>query len=62
MTILTTEAEFIFIYFISLYIHPPDLQESIEGAIHQESNHPDLLPEMPRYCSLVEIIYFGFIV
>ena len=64
MNILPIEAEFIFIYFISLYmyINSPDLQQSIEGAIHQKSNQADLLPEMPRYCCLVEIIYFGFIV
>ena len=39
------------------YIYPPDLQESDGGAntVHRVGNHPDLLPEMPRYCCLLVI-------
>ena len=43
------------VLFIYLYINPPNSQESDGGAIHRVSNYPDLLPEMPRYCCLVEI-------
>ena len=38
------------LYFIYLYIYPPDSQESDGGAIHRASNYPDLLPEIRRYC------------
>ena len=36
-----------------LYIYPPDLQESDGDVIHRVSNYPNLIPEMPRYCCLV---------
>ena len=42
----------LFIYF---YFYPPDSQESDGGAIPRASNYPDLLPEIPRYCSPLEI-------
>ena len=44
-----------FIFYIYLHIYPPDSQESAVGAIHRVSNYPDLLPEMPKYCCLLEI-------
>ena len=40
-----------FTYSFYLYIYPPDSHESNGGAIHRVSNYPDLLPEIPRYCS-----------
>ena len=49
---------FLFFYFyvgLYLYIYPPDSQESDRGAIHRVSNYLDLLPEIPRYCSPLEI-------
>ena len=42
-----------FFYFISI-IHPPDSQESDEGAAHRASNYSNLLPGMPRY----SVLYF----
>ena len=45
-----------------LYIYPLDLQKSNKGTIHRTSNYLLLLPEMPRYCCLVEIFYFDFLV
>ena len=32
---------YLFIFFILLYIYPPDSQESDGGAIHRVSNYPD---------------------
>ena len=50
---------FIIYYFISfcLYIYFSDLQENVGGAIHKPSKYHNLLPEMPRYRSLVEIFF-----
>ena len=31
-----------------------------ELPIYKASNYPDLLPEMPRYCCLVEIFFILF--
>ena len=45
---------YLFILFY-LYNYPPDWQENNGGAIHRENNYPDLLPEMPSYCCLLEI-------
>ena len=49
-TIKAATIIFFFYFYFSLYIYPPDSQESDGGAIHRVSNYPDLLPEMPRYC------------
>ena len=45
-------------YLFYLYIYPPDSQESVGGAIHRTSNYPHLLPEMSRYCCLLEIYFY----
>ena len=45
-----------FFFFFYLYIYPPDSQESNGGAIHRVNNYPDLLPEMPRYALLPEML------
>ena len=45
-----------FFFGFYLYIYPLDWQESAGGAIHRESNYPDLLPEMPRYCCPLGIL------
>ena len=53
-----------FTFYLCLYrLHLPESQESAAGAIRRESNYPDLLPEMPRYCCPVEIfiLVFSFI-
>ena len=36
------------------------LSSLLKAPTHRASDFPDLLPEMPRYCCLVEIFYFGF--
>ena len=46
----------IIFYLLYLIIYPPDSQESDGGAIHRESNYPDLLPEMSKYCCPLEIL------
>ena len=46
----------LFYLFIYFYIYPPDSQESDGGVIHRASNYPNLLPDMPRYCCLLEIL------
>ena len=39
----------IYFYFISIFILL-SCRKVTEALIHRVSNHPDLLPEMPRYC------------
>ena len=46
---------YLFFFLFYLYINPPDSQESDGGAMHRVGNYPDLLPEIPRYCSPLEI-------
>ena len=41
-----------------LYIYPPDLQESIRGAINITSNYPNLLSKMIKYCCPVDFFFF----
>ena len=59
----TTNCSDSFHYFsFYLYIYPLDLQKSNKGTIHRTSNYLFLLPEMPKYCCLIEIFYFYFLV
>ena len=45
-----------FLFYLYLYIYPPDFQESDGGAIHRVSNYPDLFLEMLSASNLVEIL------
>ena len=51
-----------FLFLFYLYIYPPDSQKSDGGAIHRANNYLNLLSEMPRYCCLLQIFYFSFLI
>ena len=48
------------LFFISFYLHfyLSNSQESDEVLYIRQANYPDLLPEMPRYCCLIESFNF----
>ena len=47
------------LYILSLLF---DLQESSGVTIHRANDYLDLRLEIPRYCCLIELFYFSFLV
>ena len=45
------------IFSFHFYVFSFGLQKSIRDTIHKVTNYSNLLPEMPRYCYLVEIFF-----
>ena len=63
LVFITTNCSDSFHYFsFYLYFYPLDLQKSNKGTIHRTSNYLFLLPQMPKYCCLIKIFYFYFLV
>ena len=57
---LISQLYMIFFYFISIFILLT-CRKATEVLINRARNYPNLLLEMPRYCSLLGIFYFCYL-